>query len=276
MSTDCKEEEKLYRIGIFSKMNHVTIKALRHYDDVGLLKPQYIDPENGYRYYSSSQLPTLHQLLALRKIGYTLEEIKQVQNGVDEATLLQRKKQQIMKEIAERTTMLAQLEGYLLSKDAVQHYHVVIKSLPKVIVASMRTILPTYNAVFSYVPAMGAEMERLNCECAEPEYCFNVYHDHEYREENIDVEICQSVTEMGTDSELITFKELPEVETAVCVLHKGSYAGLPQAYAALVHFIEVNNYQLMESPRENYIDGIWNKDSEEDWLTEIQFPVQKA
>lgn len=92
MDHECeKVEEKLYRIGMFSKMNQVTIKALRYYDEVGLLRPRFIDPDNGYRYYSSSQLEPLHRLLALRRIGYSIEEIKRVQDGESEQRILQRK-----------------------------------------------------------------------------------------------------------------------------------------------------------------------------------------
>ena len=275
MEKDNPYEKRLYRIGLFSKMNHVTIKGLRYYDEVDLLKPEYIDPENGYRYYSSSQLPVLHQLLALRKIGYSLEEIKQVQQGQNEERLLRRKKQQLLKEIAERTAMLSQLEGYLAASHGEEPYHPVIKELPEATVASMRMTIPGYDSFFTHIPAMGAEMERLGCTCAEPEYCFTLYHDGEYREENIDVEICEAVTEKGNDSDILTFKILPKVETAVCVLQKGPYEGFPKAYAALIRFIETNGYEIVAPARESYIDGVWNKSKEEDWLSEIQFPVRK-
>ena len=76
-----KIEENLYRIGMFSKMNQITIKTLRYYDEVGLLHPRFIDPDNGYRYYTSSQLAPLHRIMALRNIGYSIEELKRVQDG---------------------------------------------------------------------------------------------------------------------------------------------------------------------------------------------------
>ena len=71
-----KEDTIYYKIGLFSKMNRVTIKALRHYDEIGLLKPAAIEKFTGYRYYTSEQLPLLHQILALREMGFTLDEIK--------------------------------------------------------------------------------------------------------------------------------------------------------------------------------------------------------
>ncbi|MGL9728731.1 MerR family transcriptional regulator [Enterococcus sp. DIV0756] len=274
MEPECEKiEEKLYRIGMFSKMNQVTIKTLRYYDEVGLLRPRFIDPDNGYRYYSSSQLEPLHRLLALRRIGYSIEEIKQVQDGESEQRILQRKKQQLLKEISDRMSMLSQIEGYLQQNE--DNYHMVIKKLPEAIVASMRKIVPNFNALFSTIPEMGAQMEKAGCVCAVPEYCFNIYHDNEYKEENIDIEVCEAVTEMKEAVGDLKFKQIDEVPEAVCTMHKGSYKGIPKAYAAAIKFVEDNGYEIIDSARENYIDGIWNKDCEEDWLTEIQIPVRK-
>lgn len=274
MERECeKVEEKLYRIGMFSKMNQVTIKALRYYDEVGLLRPRFIDPDNGYRYYSSSQLEPLHRLMALRRIGYSIEEIKRVQDGESEQRILQKKKQQLMKEISERMSMLSQIEGYLQQEE--ENYHMVIKRLPEVIVASTRKVIPDFNALFSLAPEMGAAMEKAGCVCAVPDYCFNIYHDNEYREENIDIEVCEAVTEMKEDVGDLKFKCFAEVPEAVCTMHKGSYANIPKAYAAAIKFVEDNGYEIIDSPRESYIDGLWNKEREEEWLTEIQIPVKK-
>ncbi len=270
-----KVPSKLYKIGMFAGMNHVTVKALRHYDEQGLLAPAYVDQESGYRYYTAGQLPVIHQILALRNMGFSLEEIKAVQNGASERKLLLAKKQQILSEIAEKTAKLAQVECYLAEDKIDTNYHVLIKELPEVIVASMRTVMPDYDTMFDIFPGMGQEMERLGCVCAEPEYCFSIYHDGGYREEDIDIEICEAVVEQKPDSEMIQFKVLPKIEKAACLLHKGPYEGFPEAYGAVIRFVEENGYEICGNPRESYIDGIWNKDSEEEWLSEIQFPVRE-
>ncbi|OFV70494.1 MerR family transcriptional regulator [Acetobacterium wieringae] len=273
----CQRVETVYyKIGLFSKINRVTIKALRYYDEIGLLPPAFIEETTGYRYYTSSQLPLLHQILALRDMGFTLDEIKQVQGGIPEKELLQKKRLELIKKIAADTLRLAQVESYLAKKDAdTCDYHIILKDLPEVIVASMRTVISSYDALFDVVPPMGAEMERLGCVCAVPEYCFNIYHDGEYRETDVDVEICEAVTEKKIDSEMLTFKVIDRVEHAACVLHKGPYEGFPKAYNAVLKWVENNGYEIIDNPRESYIDGLWNKDSAEDWLTEIQFPVRK-
>ena len=271
-----KVPSKLYRIGLFAAMNHVTVKALRHYDDQGLLKPVYVDELTGYRYYTAGQLPIIHQILALRNMGFSLEEIKNIQGGTSEKELLLKKKRQLLAEIAERTAKLAQVDCYLSDEELDTNYHVWLKELPEVAVASIRRTIPDYDVMFDIIPPMGREMERLGCECAEPEYCFSIYHDGEYREEDIDLEFCEAVTEKKQDSEMIQFKILPKVEMAACVLHKGPYEGFPNAYQAVLRFVEENGYEICGNPRESYIDGVWNKDSEEEWLSEIQFPIRRV
>lgn len=273
---ETKEPEKLYRIGLFANMNHVTIKALRHYDELGILKPVYVDEASGYRYYASAQIPVIHQILSLRSMGFSLEDIREVQNGYPERELLLKRKQNLLAEIAEKTAKLAQVESYLSSNRRETDYHVRIKPLPEVIVASMRKRIPDYGGLCEFMPFMGHEMEKQDCICAEPEYCFSIYHDGEYREEDIDVEICEAVTEKKRDTEFLKFKVIPAVETAACILHKGPYEGFPHSYAAILDFVEKNGYEICGYPRESYIDGVWNKESEEEWLTEIQFPVQKV
>lgn len=86
------------------------------------------------------------------------------------------------------------------------------------------------------------------------------------------IEFAQAVTEKGIETENIKFKTIAPIE-AVCVYHKGNYNGLPEAYAFALNRAKENGYTISEAPREQYIDGIWNKDDEEDWLTEIQIPV---
>ena len=69
------------------------------------------------------------------------------------------------------------------------------------------------------------------------------------------------------------FKTLPETKV-ISIYHKGSYASIGEAYAFLMKYAEQNGYKPAGPSRECYIDGIWNKESEEDWLTELQMPVE--
>jgi DNA-binding transcriptional MerR regulator len=65
----------MLKIGHFSKLSHVTVKALRLYDQLGLLKPSHVDHFTGYRYYLADQLPRLNRILAFKDLGFSLEQI---------------------------------------------------------------------------------------------------------------------------------------------------------------------------------------------------------
>lgn len=266
----------MYQIGMFSKMNHVTVKTLHHYDEIGLLKPSKIDSNTGYRYYSLSQSYTLHRINALKQMGFSLDDIKSIIEGKSKDDYLSKKKIELLREIAEKTRRLAEIEYYLLKKDDWfnEDYEVLIKEIPEVIVVSNRTTLSSHKDLFYVMPKMGKTMGELGCICAMPEYCFNIYHDGEYKNENIDIEICEAVTKLQPDNKGLSFKIMQKIDKAACLFHKGSYETLPKAYLALLSWIENHGYEISDFPRESYIDGIWNKEDENEWLTEIQFPLK--
>ena len=110
---EVKESGTLYKIGMFAAMNHVTVKALRFYEEQGLLMPAVTNQENGYRYYTLSQMAVLHQITALKMAGFTLEEIAHIHSGADEEAVLRKKKSELIARIAELTRQIAVMDGYL-------------------------------------------------------------------------------------------------------------------------------------------------------------------
>jgi DNA-binding transcriptional MerR regulator len=281
----------MYSIGEFSKINRITPKTLRHYDRIGLLKPAATDEWTGYRYYSAAQLPDIRRILALKDLGFSLEDIRRIVGGeVRMDSLLQRRETELEREIRARRERLERVRAQLakIQEGVAMTGEVTIKTLPEVIVASMRTTVPSYDTFFEIVPKMGEYMNKVGAVCREPAYCFTIFHNDEYREEDIDVEICEAVTEAPTaalteavagatePSEQVTFKTIDEVPTATCLLHRGPYSRLGESYNELFTWIENNGYVAAGHPRESYIDGIWNRDDPEQWLTEIQVPVTKG
>lgn len=268
----------MYRIGMFSQIGRVTIKTLRFYDEIGLLRPAFTDPDTGYRYYTTAQIERLHQIVALKQIGFAIAEIAAILDGRREEDMLQQRRLEIENQLADSQERLSRINHYIsLQKEGyAMNYQAVVKNIPACTVFSKRLRIPDYAALMTEVPKTGAEVSAANpgLTCAEPEYCFNIYHDGEYREKNIDVEICQAVTSRGQDVGGIVFKDMPAV-TVVSTMHKGTYDNLGQAYGFLFQWIEENNYQTADLPRESYIDGIWNKQDVADWLTEVQIPIRK-
>ena len=272
----CGQSDKgsLYKIGMFAAMNHVTIKALRFYEEQGLLLPAYIDPETGYRYYKLSQMATLHQISALKQAGFTLEEILRINCGEDEEALLLKKKSELLSKIAEITKQVSVLDGYLTKKKSCLLSLVLIKEVPECKVAYMKTKLDSYDNLFDKMPQMGELMEQADCVCALPEYCFTNYLEPYYKEEDILVELCESVVECKDDRGELHFKKMPKVQVA-SIFHKGSYDTMAASYENVLKYIEDNGYEVAGAIRESYIDGVWNKEDESEWLTEIQVPIRK-
>lgn len=272
----CEEKtgDTLYRIGMFAAMNHMTVKTLRFYEEQGLLKPALIHLETGYRYYTLSQMAVLHQVAALKLAGFTLEEIALINSGADEEAVLLKKKSELLARIADLTRQIAVVDGYLSRKKTGLSAPVLMKTIPQTTVAFMRIRLESYDGLFDRMPEMGALMEQAGCECALPEYCFTAYPEPGYKDADILVEICESVTEAKEETGGLRFKTLPAIEAA-CVFHKGSYRTLSESYETVLRFIEENGYEIAGEIRESYIDGVWNKDDESQWLSEIQIPVRK-
>ncbi len=150
-----------------------------------------------------------------------------------------------------------------------------IKSLPKVIVASKRLVIPNYDALYEVAPAMGKVMKKHGAVCSKPAYCFNVYHDEEYTDKDIDIEICEAVASKLEDKDGLSYKQMEGVEQAACIYHRGPFETLSASYGKIMKWIEENDYKISGKARESYIDGPWNKNDPSDWLTEIQLPISK-
>ena len=267
----------MYRIGEFSLMNKVTVKTLRYYDEIGLLKPAYVDQHNLYRYYLSEQIPVLHKLMSLRQIGFSIHEIQ----SMDQDNMTEIMNQKKIELIGMLKTTEERLKRLLLSLEELEGgvpltYEVVVKEIPAVTVFCKRMNVADYDAYFQVIPKIGEEVRQTNPEvrCAVPEYAFIIYHDGEYRENNLDVEYCEAVDSMGKDTETIHFRQMDAIPKMACILHRGPYRTIGNAYDYLLNWIRSQGVQMTGKPRESYIDGIWNKQNEDEWLTELQIPIE--
>ena len=271
---ETKDSGTFYKIGMFAAMNHVTIKALRFYEEQGLLIPALIHPETGYRYYTLSQMAVLHQITALKLAGFTLEEIARINAGADEEAVLLKKKAELLGKISELTRQIAVVDGYLSKRKNRLSSPVLVKTIPGTTVAAMKIRIESYDGLFDRMPAMGALMEKVGCECAVPEYCFTNYLEPGYKDEDVLVEICESVVAAKAETGGLYFRTLPEIQAA-CIFHKGSYRSFAESYEMVLKYIEENGYEIAGEIRESYIDGVWNRDDESQWLSEIQVPVRR-
>ena len=148
--------------------------------------------------------------------------------------------------------------------------------LPAIIVASHRTVIPSYAELGNLCcEIIGPEMARLGCECLEPGYCYTIEHGG-YKPQDIDIEYCEQVKEKGKDSAIIKFKEIPAVPMAACLKVFGPYENLRQSHIDLFAMLEKEGYKVTGEPRASYIDGIWNQEDANMWITIIQVPIETA
>ena len=266
------------KIGEFSRLMQTTVKTLRHYEQIGLLLPDEVDEATGYRYYRMEQMQRLNAIKDLKSLGFSLDEIKDIYDDDTHTPSLEILEAKIddcrrqLRELEQRRLRLAVLADSRKQLLIMEKFS--IQSLPEIIVASHREVVENYDAIGAMcVNVIGPEMQRLGCKCPPPGYCFTIEHDKEYKPKDIDIEYCEQVEEAGKDSAIITFKRLPAVPTALCMKHVGPYDRFYQSYVELFKYAEEQGYQIAGAPRTCYIDGCWNQEDPEKWLSLIQFPV---
>lgn len=269
----------MYRIGEFSRLARTTVKTLRYYDEIGLLKPGEVDEWSGYRYYTTRQLYPLQRIMALRQAGLSVDEIQRVLRGHNVPDILAMRKTELERDRAEIDKRLTHLSCIIrqMEADNSMQQQAIIKRIPACTVYSREGMVRTYADITPFIQGTHSECLAANpgLELAEPSYCFMSYLDGEYRETDINLRFSQAAKAAGKDTLNIHFSQLPEID-AVCVYHRGAYDQIGDAYAFAFNWLEENGYHIADLVREYYIDGIWNKPNVEDWLTEIQIPIQKG
>ena len=264
----------MYKIGEFSSMSKTTIKTLRYYEKEGLLKPVYIDQNTGYRYYETSQLVEISKIISLRQIGLSIKDIKNIIDGYDMENILNKRKKEIEYNLTIFNTQLSKI-NYLLEGNNMKN-EIFIKEIPSYIIYYRDGIISDFSKISEFVLQSGTECAKVNpnLKCVTPNYCYISYLDGEYKEKDIKIRYAEAVEKFGNETNQVKFMKADAI-TAVCIYHKGSYENLRDSYNTILKYIEDNNYEIIDNVRECYIDGCWNKDNVDDYLTEIQFPVNK-
>jgi effector-binding domain-containing protein len=270
----------VFKIGEFSRFSQVTVKTLRYYDEIGLLKPAEVDRFTGYRYYSASQLPRLNRILALKDLGFSLDQVAQLLDedlSPDQIRGILRLKQiEIQGQMQEEQARLARVEWRLKQieqEEAMPTQEVVIKQIPAQSVASVRDTVPIagisqlFGEIFAYLG------QRRVSPVGPP---IGIYYDEEFREEAVDIEIAVPVAGPVPEGDRVKGRELPAVEEMACMVHEGSYETIGGAYGRLMAWVEANGYRMAGPVREVYLQGPESSRDPSTYVTEIQFPVEKA
>ena len=271
----------MFSTGEFAMLAHVSHRTLRYYDDIGLFRPHYIDPQTGYRYYTASQLPDLNKILALKQLGLTLEEIKvakeeEINADVIRGMLLM-KKAQIKQNLDEEMRRLRNVELHLqqIESDADQ-YDVVLKQVPTQPFLSSRFVFDSHEKMGTCFMDILYHMLQLDINIGP--YVAVIYEDG-FGSDAIDIAFGFLVGDDFKDSALVLSEEyrlraaqlpaIPQTVTITCPVHLGR-----GAYAFAANWMELNQYQLAGPGREVYIEPTIENFA--DNLLEMQLPVQSS
>lgn len=270
----------MFKIGEFSKLTQVTVRMLRYYDEAGLLKPAYIDKWSGYRMYSVEQIPVLNRIIYLRDSGFNVSEIAEALSDKHNAAIIDRldkKYDEIQSTIESEQLKLEKIE--LAKKELMQggsqmHLNVSIKPVPSYEVLSFRKVIPNYYAEGEMWQEL-SEFVRENKLMITDE-TFSVYHDEEYKEKDVDVELCAVVKKSGKSTEKFIFKNTEPLPAVASTMVYGEFSNIAEVYLEFAKWLSVNSqYKMQAQSRQIVHRGPWNEEDPQKYLVEIQIPLDK-
>jgi DNA-binding transcriptional MerR regulator len=281
----------MFKIGEFSRLCRVSVRMLRHYDHLGLLTPSQTDPFTGYRYYSADQLPRLNRILALRDLGFSLEQISGI---LDEDLsseqllgMLKLKRAEVEEQLQQESQKLDRLEVRIRQMSGSTKpaaYDVILRDSDPQLVAAYREVAANDDHIEQMFDRLEVYVARFDGARAD-QPPLSIYYDEEYREQNMDVEVAVPLKYAIPETEPFRVRELPRLSSIASVVHVGEYSTIDQAYNALLAWIEAHDYQMAGPIWEIYIrygaDGLdFDLPStylagDHQYVTELQISVVK-
>ncbi len=283
----------MFKIGEFARFSRVSVKMLRRYDDLGLLRPHAVDPFTGYRYYTADQLPRLNRILALRDLGLSLAQIGQVLNdrltAAELRGMLRFKEAELAQQIAEQQRRLDRVAERLQQIEAEEvhpPYEVIVRPVAAEAVAwKRRQVRPEGDELQHLFEDVETYVARHRARAPRPPLL--IQYDWDRPGARRDVAVAIPVLEPVPDGAGIRYARLPEVPAMACLVHTGSYDSLGQAHQTLRQWLPRHAYRLAGPARTVYLR--FGADAEQftvpaaylaidaaQFVTEIQAPVTRA
>ncbi|HMG35889.1 MAG TPA: MerR family transcriptional regulator [Blastocatellia bacterium] len=264
----------MLRIGDFARLAQVSVKALRFYDEIGLLRPTSVDRHTGYRYYDPHLLSRLNHILAFKELGFSLSEILSLfQAPLSDKhlrTILERKRSELRRSIAREKVQLARLEDWLRELPATPREAdspFALKQSPSLLVASVRETLGGYDEaenLFDELQHYLRRYQRVGQRAA-------IWHACAASGHSIECEALILLHKPVPQSKRVRVFELPASTTAAAV-HLGEDDTIEDTYRGLRVWIKSQGY----NPTGANLEFYWpqaNSKRPNAYLTEIQFPV---
>jgi len=266
----------MLKIGDFSRLGQVSVKTLRFYNEIGLLKPTYVDHLTGYRYYALSLLPRLNRILAFKELGFSLEEIllllPEHLSSAQVRRALQHKRTELSSKLARDQARLAQIEEWLNQIEegtANPNYEILLRQLPPQRVASVRDHIASYDEAAELFAEVDHHLRKYN---ASGQHAA-IWHTCAGQGKQIDCEAAVFLNDFVPNCKRVRVYELPASQSA-CIIHKGGDDTANQAYVAVRLWIEAHHHTISGPCRELY----WHENDgrgDSSNLTEIQYPIHQ-
>jgi len=272
----------MFKIGEFSKMSGLSIDTLYHYQQIGILKPSVVNRDTKYRYYEAVQLVTVNKILALKDAGFSLTEISTIiksKNNISLIDMLEDKLENLENFLLEEENRLSRLKKniFLIKNGGIpQMNEISIKRVEEILVASIRKSFPK-NEIDEQFEALWTNVNdyinKMNVKRSIP--CMMLYHNNTWTFEKpeLDVEVVEPITKELSESEQVSVYKMPAVEKMACIVQKGPFDTMWKSYHAISEWITKNNYTINGPIREIYHKGDWATDDTNEYITELQFPI---
>jgi DNA-binding transcriptional MerR regulator len=271
----------MFSIGEFARHGRVSVRMLRHYDAIGLLRPACVDPASGYRFYQASQLAELNRVIALKDLGFTLHQVQAIlEEKVTAAELrgmLKLRRAEIHAQIEAETVRLARVEARLLTIEdeaRVPPDGVVIKHLAPVRVGELTGEAAGYEpeAITPVIQPLYCDLWRrmasAGVTAAGPAVAY--YEDTPAGDGAIVVHAAVPVVVEADGDHGFGVVDLADVESAAAIIHHGSMDDVLSTGQALARWIDANGYRSAGYAREVTLE--WSADPDQ-WVTELQQPI---
>jgi DNA-binding transcriptional MerR regulator len=278
----------MFKIGDFSKLGQVSVRMLRHYDQLGLLKPDHIDKFTGYRYYTAGQLAHLNRILFFKDLGFSLQQIKDLlRDNLPNDQLrgmLMMKQVELEREVQDSHARLARVEARLQQieqEGKPPPYEVTTKSAEQIVIASVRQLVPKPQDMDYYCKQMYTTLYKglddLRISPRYPEVTF--YHNDEYPETDLDVETAVRISARYLNSAPkhphIKIRNAPAEKNVAALIYQGPYRNVGSAVLVLLNWIGINEWNIRGTVRELQRSGPANINGElqEKAVLELQIPI---
>jgi DNA-binding transcriptional MerR regulator len=276
----------MFRIGEFSHIAQVSGRLLRYYDEIGLLSPDYTDPQTGYRYYSAGQLPRLNRILVLKELGLGLDQIARLL-GQDTSSeeirgMLLLRKAQITQSMQDDLTQLQLVEARLDQIDAFGQtpvLDVVVKPAPPQRYLALREVFPDVAAVRRLVERVTAIVPQKMPSGSLGHIAF-VIHSPMFDPDALDFEVGYLFTGKSSaaiqvsEERVLTACDLPGVETMATLVHAGRLNDIHRSYGLLGTWVEQQQWQIVGQGRQILLQP--PQPGQDDAVLELQLPVSKT